>query len=47
MRTAESGRHENLDRQIGALRAERCDAIFREKASGRSTKPAGARESHR
>ena len=27
---------QNLDRQIGALRAEKCDAIYREKASGRS-----------
>jgi DNA invertase Pin-like site-specific DNA recombinase len=26
---------QNLDRQIGALRAERCDEIFREKASGK------------
>jgi DNA invertase Pin-like site-specific DNA recombinase len=29
---------QNLDRQIGALRAERCHEIFREKASGRATK---------
>jgi Resolvase, N terminal domain/Phosphotransferase enzyme family len=28
----------NLDRQIAALRAERCDAIFHEKASGRAIK---------
>jgi DNA invertase Pin-like site-specific DNA recombinase len=27
---------QNLDRQIAALRAERCDEIFREKMSGRS-----------
>jgi DNA invertase Pin-like site-specific DNA recombinase len=27
---------QNLDRQIGALRAERCDLIFREKASGKA-----------
>jgi DNA invertase Pin-like site-specific DNA recombinase len=27
---------QNLDRQIGALRAEQCDAIFREKASGKA-----------
>lgn len=31
-----SGPHQNLDRQIGALNAERVDRIFREKASGRS-----------
>ena len=30
--------HQSLDRQIAALRAERCDAIFREKASGRAVK---------
>src|SRR6478752_4643285 len=29
---------QNLDRQIGALRAERCHEIFREKASGRAIK---------
>jgi DNA invertase Pin-like site-specific DNA recombinase len=29
---------QNLDRQIGALRAERCDKVFREKASGRDLK---------
>jgi DNA invertase Pin-like site-specific DNA recombinase len=28
--------HQNLDRQIAALRTERCDEIFREKASGKS-----------
>ena len=27
-----------LDRQIGALRAERCHEIYREKASGKATK---------
>ena len=26
---------QNLDRQIGALRAERCDEVYREKASGK------------
>jgi DNA invertase Pin-like site-specific DNA recombinase len=30
--------HQNLDRQIAALRTEQCDEIFREKASGKSTK---------
>jgi DNA invertase Pin-like site-specific DNA recombinase len=30
--------HQNLDRQIAALRAEAVDQIFREKASGKSTK---------
>jgi len=30
--------HQNLDRQIAALRAEECDRIFREKASSKSTK---------
>jgi len=30
--------HPNLDRQLGALRAERVDVIFREKASGKSVK---------
>lgn len=29
---------QNLDRQLGALRAERCDEIFREKASGKAMK---------
>ena len=29
---------QNLDRQLGALRAERCDEIFREKASGKDIK---------
>jgi DNA invertase Pin-like site-specific DNA recombinase len=29
---------QNLDRQIGALRAEQCDTIFREKASGKTVK---------
>jgi DNA invertase Pin-like site-specific DNA recombinase len=33
-----SSSHQNLDRQIAALRAERCHAIYREKASGKSTK---------
>lgn len=33
-----STEHQNLDRQIAALRAENCDKIFREKASGRSLK---------
>jgi DNA invertase Pin-like site-specific DNA recombinase len=27
---------QNLDRQMGALRAERCDKVFAEKASGKS-----------
>jgi len=30
--------HQNLDRQLGALRAERVDMIYREKASGKATK---------
>jgi len=29
---------QNLDRQIAALRAERCHEVYREKASGRATK---------
>ena len=29
---------QNLDRQLGTLRAERCDKVFAEKASGRSLK---------
>jgi DNA invertase Pin-like site-specific DNA recombinase len=29
---------QNLDRQIGALRAERCDEVYREKASGKAIK---------
>lgn len=29
---------QNLDRQLGALRAERCDDIFREKASGKDVR---------
>ena len=29
---------QNLDRQIGALRSERCDEIFREKASGKDVR---------
>jgi DNA invertase Pin-like site-specific DNA recombinase len=33
-----SAPHQNLDRQIAALRAEGCDRIFREKASGRDLK---------
>src|SRR5262245_5568706 len=33
-----SATHQNLDRQLGALRAERVDVIFREKASGKSIK---------
>lgn len=33
-----SSAHQNLDRQLGALRAERVDEIFREKASGKSVK---------
>ncbi len=33
-----STRDQNLDRQIAALRAEGCDLIFREKASGKSIK---------
>jgi len=33
-----SSSSQNLDRQIAALRAERCDVIFREKASGKALK---------
>jgi DNA invertase Pin-like site-specific DNA recombinase len=33
-----SSTYQNLDRQLGALRAERVDVIFREKASGKSIK---------
>ena len=33
-----SSSHQNLDRQIASLRAERCDRIFREKASGKTVK---------
>jgi DNA invertase Pin-like site-specific DNA recombinase len=33
-----SSQGQNLDRQIGALRAEGVDAIYREKASGKSTR---------
>jgi len=33
-----SAPHQNLDRQIAALRSEHCHAIFREKASGRDIK---------
>jgi DNA invertase Pin-like site-specific DNA recombinase len=33
-----SSSEQSLDRQIGALRAERCDVIFREKVSGKSVK---------
>jgi len=33
-----SAAHQSLDRQISALRTEGCDAIFREKASGKSVK---------
>jgi DNA invertase Pin-like site-specific DNA recombinase len=29
---------QNLDRQLGALRAERCEVIFAEKMSGKSLK---------
>ena len=39
---------QNLDRQIAALRAEGCDKIYREKASGKDMrKPARARQGHR
>src|SRR3989440_8345248 len=33
-----SAPHQNLDRQLGALRAERCDEVFREKALGKDIK---------
>jgi DNA invertase Pin-like site-specific DNA recombinase len=33
-----SAPHQNLDRQLGALRPERCHQIYREKASGKDTK---------
>ena len=33
-----SAQHQNLDRQIAALRAEHCDHIYREKASGKALK---------
>ena len=33
-----SAPHQNLDRQIAALRSEGCDKIFREKASGKDVK---------
>src|SRR5262245_34896563 len=33
-----SSTHQNLDRQIGALRAERVEVIYREKASDKSVK---------
>ena len=33
-----SSTHQNLDRQLGALRAEGVDVLFREKASGKSMK---------
>ena len=33
-----SAPHQNLDRQVAALRAERCHEIFREKASGKALK---------
>jgi DNA invertase Pin-like site-specific DNA recombinase len=32
-----SAQHQNLDRQLGALVAEGCERVFKEKASGRST----------
>lgn len=35
--TRVSTAHQSLERQIGALRSERCDVLFREKASGRDT----------
>ena len=33
-----SSTQQNLDRQLGALRAQRCDKVFTEKASGKSLK---------
>ena len=33
-----STHHQNLDRQLGALRSSGCDVIYAEKASGRDTK---------
>src|SRR5262245_32129749 len=33
-----SSSSQNLDRQIGALRAERCHEVYREKASGKAVK---------
>ena len=33
-----SSPHQNLDRQLGALRAERVDVIYRDKASGKTIK---------
>jgi DNA invertase Pin-like site-specific DNA recombinase len=33
-----SSNAQNLDRQIGALRAERCHEVYREKVSGKAVK---------
>jgi len=33
-----SSRNQNLDCQIGALRAERCNEVYREKSSGKAVK---------
>lgn len=33
-----SSAHQNLERQLGALVAEGCEKIFKEKASGKSVK---------